>query len=609
MSTPTPAWGRDSVVLRLDRASTGLLPDADWVFGASTGAGVRVAVVDSGIDAGHPALEGCVDREGGVDVSVDGAGKVNVVAGPHDDVFGHGTACAGIVHALAPDAQITSVRVLGPDLTGRAAAFHAGLAWAVDEGFDVVNLSLGTTRAEWALAFHEVCDRAYFSGTFVVTAANNVRRTSYPSLFASVASVACTTTRDPLRYHANPEPPTEFLARGIEIEVPWLDGTTTTSTGNSYAAPHIAGLAALVKAEHPELTPVQLKAALWAGAANVREAARAGRPVEGAEAAGRRPTAGDSSTGGGTAAAMTQVVRVDPAAAPPPAPPPDTPAPSGPGSSGPGASGLGATTWTVGGYEAAGAARRTPWGVAIPARRGDQSVVVHDLSPNVTDDIERDAVVTAVRLAAGVVHPHLEPVLEVVRARGPLVVTAAARSLADTPVPRPTSEALAVALALLAGLEALHRRGLVHGDVRADAATVDGRGRVRLGWSGVAAALGRPPRPAGRPDHQVAGLAHLAPERLEGAEPTPAADVYGVALVLATVLRGAPLFPPVPDVAALRRQRRVDRPDLAGPDATPLHPDLAAVLTRALAPDPAERPADAATLARVLGWLADDGSL
>ena len=95
---------------------------------------------------------------------------------------------------------------------------------------------------------------------------------SYPSLFASVLSVACNMTTDPFRYHVNPEPPTEFLARGIDVPVLWSNHGTSVSTGNSYAAPHIAGLAALVRSKHRGLRPFQVKAALWARAANVVEA-------------------------------------------------------------------------------------------------------------------------------------------------------------------------------------------------------------------------------------------------------------------------------------------------------------------------------------------------
>jgi len=250
----------------------------EWAWGGSTGKGVRVAVVDSGIDAGHPDLEGTVEDQDGIVVTVDEGGEVVVTGGPHDDAFGHGTACAGIVHRLAPEASITSVRVLGDRLVGKANAFLAGLGWAVEQGFDIINLSLGTSRRDWALAFYEVCDRAYFQGSFVVTAANNVARPSFPSLYASVASVACNLSKDPFRFHYNPDPPTEFLAPGIDIEVSWRGGGRIVGTGNSYAAPHIAGVGALVKAKHPELRPFQLKTVLWATAANVREAPRpAGR--------------------------------------------------------------------------------------------------------------------------------------------------------------------------------------------------------------------------------------------------------------------------------------------------------------------------------------------
>ncbi len=241
----------------------------EWAWAGSTGAGVRVAIIDSGIQADHPDLGDVVDAAGGVYITVEGDDEVQITPGPHDDAFGHGTACAGIVHQIAPEASITSVRVLGPRLGGKVVAFLAGLEWAIENGFDVINLSLGTNRREWALAFHELCDRAYFSGSLVVTAAANVAKDTYPSLFSSVASVACNMSQDPLRYHFNPEPPTEFLAPGVDIEVSWRDSGRITATGNSYAAPHISGVAALIKSKHPHLRPFQLKAALWAGAANV----------------------------------------------------------------------------------------------------------------------------------------------------------------------------------------------------------------------------------------------------------------------------------------------------------------------------------------------------
>jgi subtilisin family serine protease len=281
MSEHRPAWSRDSQAVRLPGAVSldDLTPE--WAWGGATGAGMRVAVVDSGIEAAHPALEGCVDESSSVAFHLDADGEVVEERGPHDDLYGHGTACAGIIHSFAPAARITSVRVLGVGLTGKVAAFIAGLNWAVEQEFDVINLSLGTRKRDWALAFYELCDRAYFGNSFLTTAANNVERDSFPSLFASVASVACNVSNDPWRFHHNPDPPTEFLARGIDVEVPWLGGTHQTITGNSFAAPHIAGLATAIRSKHPELRPYQLKTVLWATSANVREAGmpdeRAGR--------------------------------------------------------------------------------------------------------------------------------------------------------------------------------------------------------------------------------------------------------------------------------------------------------------------------------------------
>jgi subtilisin len=295
-----PAYARESQVLRLPtRLSLDEL-SPEWAWGGSTGAGARVAVVDSGIDADHPALEGCVEVDNGVMIRTtpDGTEDIN---GPHDDSFGHGTACAGIIHTLAPQARITSVKVLGAGLSGKAVAFLRGLAWAIEQRFDVINLSLGTTRRDWALPFYELCDEAYFQNCFLVTAANNVTRPSFPSLYAAVTSVACNLATDALRFHYNPDPPTEFLARGIDVEVPWLDGGWSVGTGNSYAAPHIAGIATLIRSKHRELRPFQVKAILSATAANTREApeiagrlSRVNRAVTAsprASAALRRPVA------------------------------------------------------------------------------------------------------------------------------------------------------------------------------------------------------------------------------------------------------------------------------------------------------------------------------
>jgi len=249
----------------------GITPE--WAWGGSRGQGVRVAVVDSGIEWDHPAVGGMV--RGGVVVEFDETAEDHYRIEPEEesaDFAGHGTACAGIIHSLAPEAELYSVRVLGRDMRGRAIQFAAGLDWAVDKGMHVANLSLSTSREAYYALFHEIADDAYFKNVVLVSAVNNIPAPSYPSLYSSVVSVAAHTGQDPMTYYYNPAPPVEFGAPGIDVRVAWKDHRYLTCTGNSFAAPHIAGIVALIRSNHPELTPFQVKTVLWACAANVQPA-------------------------------------------------------------------------------------------------------------------------------------------------------------------------------------------------------------------------------------------------------------------------------------------------------------------------------------------------
>ena len=241
----------------------------EQAFEGSTGRGVKVAVIDSGIDNDHPAMPGAV--RGWAEPIADDEGTTTYTLEPHGDLFGHGTACAGVIHATAPDAELYSIRVLGRRLGGKGGIFAAGLRWAIENGMHVANLSLGTPNREFFSRFHELADEAYYQRTVLVTAANNMPVLSFPSLYSSVVSVACyegATGEDPLGFYCNPSPPVEFGAPGIDVRVAWSGGGYITATGNSFAAPYMTGIVALLLGKHTGLTPFQVKTVLRAVARN-----------------------------------------------------------------------------------------------------------------------------------------------------------------------------------------------------------------------------------------------------------------------------------------------------------------------------------------------------
>ena len=263
-SEPFAAGNRD----RLERHGPWGRVDRGWAFGDGSGRGLRIAIVDSGVEASHPAVGGKLVTS--VVAERDGE-DWDVVETDALDVVGHGTASAGIIHALAPEAEFVSVRVLGPDNRGNGGAFTTGLQWAIEaSGASVVNLSLSSRSDAWFARLHELADLAYFHNVLLVCAANNVSVASYPSLFAAVVSVAAHDVPDAGTWFYNPAPPVEFGAYGLNVDVAWRGGTRMVVTGNSFAAPHIAGYAARIRGAHPGLTPFETKSILAATADNAR---------------------------------------------------------------------------------------------------------------------------------------------------------------------------------------------------------------------------------------------------------------------------------------------------------------------------------------------------
>ena len=225
--------------------------DADLVWGTTTGEAVRVAIVDTGIDATHPDLDANV---------VGGYSAVDYTASWADD-DGHGTHVAGTVAAesdgngvvgAAPDADLLGVKVLDYNGSGTVADVIEGIEWCVGNGVDVINMSLST--GTYYQSLDEAIQAAHAAGIVVVAAAGNSGpgegTVRYPAKFANVLAVSATDSDDSLASFSSRGPEVDLAAPGVGIESTYwhrrrgsiyrdLDGT-------SMAAPHVSGVAALV---------------------------------------------------------------------------------------------------------------------------------------------------------------------------------------------------------------------------------------------------------------------------------------------------------------------------------------------------------------------------
>jgi len=240
--------------------SGSFLPSPD--LSSMTGNGVTVAVIDSGIDTAHPDL-----AERIVDSVEARAENKRVIFEPSDagDSAGHGTACAGIIGRIAPGAKFVSVKVLGAGGMGDGQVFLAGLEYAIKKRYRVINLSLGTTKPQFFAPLHDLLDRAYQAGCIVVAAANNLPQPSFPSVFSSsLISVIKSGETDPFKFGFHYGEVIELTAPGVNVRTAWPGGGYRNLTGNSFACPHIVGIICLLLELYPNLTPFQVKSALYA---------------------------------------------------------------------------------------------------------------------------------------------------------------------------------------------------------------------------------------------------------------------------------------------------------------------------------------------------------
>lgn len=236
---------------------------------------VQVALVDSGVDVSHPWLTGA--KINSLHVVRQGEGFA-ILPEQAVDRSGHGTACAGIIHRLAPFAEITSVCVLSNEGRCSRDGLLAAVRHCVREGFDVVNLSLGIDMPKGAplrptdyksiVELYEIADLAYTAGVVLVAAGPNATAfRTYPGRFKSLIGVGRATSDDPEFLQTEITVDYEILAPGNEVVAPALGGGERRWTGTSFAAPHVTAHVARLRAERRRMTIQEIKASLHALAA------------------------------------------------------------------------------------------------------------------------------------------------------------------------------------------------------------------------------------------------------------------------------------------------------------------------------------------------------
>lgn len=243
-STQEIPWGIDKV-------------RAPYAWATSVGAGVRVAIIDTGIQLNHPDLAANV--KGGVNII-----KRNLT--PNDD-NGHGTHVAGIVAALgntigvvgvAPRADLFAVKVLDRFGGGYLSDVVKGIEWSVNNGMKVANMSLGTTVHVQSLK--DAVDEAYARGLLMVAAAGNTGAgVSYPAAYGSVIAVSATDTENKICTFSSRGSEIELAAPGLEIGSTYVGSSYAVLSGTSMASPHVSGTAALVLAANGSLSNVEVR--------------------------------------------------------------------------------------------------------------------------------------------------------------------------------------------------------------------------------------------------------------------------------------------------------------------------------------------------------------
>ena len=229
----------------------------------NTGKGVKVGILDTGIDYNHEDLKG--NYRGGY----------NFVENNDDtkDLNGHGSHVAGIIGAedndigvvgVAPQAYLYSVKVLSFDSTGTTSDILSGIEWSVENGMQVINMSLGSE--DNSISVSRAIDNTYNAGVLIIAAAGNSGNAAgsgdnidYPARYNSVVSVGATDIKDNRTRFSSTGPSLELSAPGDKILSTLNGNKYGVMSGTSMACPHVTGVAALIMSAEPGITNVRVR--------------------------------------------------------------------------------------------------------------------------------------------------------------------------------------------------------------------------------------------------------------------------------------------------------------------------------------------------------------
>lgn len=234
--------------------------DVEHALRKGEGAGIRIAILDSGIEANHPGLTQLKLRDDIVFANENN--QLIPQEGNRTDVFGHGTAIAGIIHQQAPQAELGSFRVLGYELESKTHLIALAAQLAIEKGYHIINCSFSCRIENCILQYKRWVDRAYLNNIHVVSACGDSGSPAYewPSYLSSVLGVdACDFPARELNLFTQSHSQIQFASSASDLRVLWNEGGQKQVTGSSFATAHITSLLAKLLSIYPELGPDEAK--------------------------------------------------------------------------------------------------------------------------------------------------------------------------------------------------------------------------------------------------------------------------------------------------------------------------------------------------------------